>query len=678
MAHVRPPVRPKRKIRKAEDGQPVASTSRAAAATTSHRSRKRRRSTSSSSIIDLTNEPEEANEKRAEPSVYKWEWDEDMKRNTSFLLHEDWLLSMVMQLKSMEISSDTALKGRQDELITHVYREMEWLEAYCQAEWNRQKRVHAGDQQQPVQEEINTGKNYAFPARTYLHQEMKSWMAQLLSRPGMEKIMDTDVWDASLFPSFRGPDGSSAWVNVPLGEGRYLFSLSVDSFNPFYNKEVKQQEHRRLAEQWKSKTSVKVCQETFDKNGVWWSELLRLPYWDPILFTVIDTMHNQYLGLLKTHCRDVWGMKEDMNDGDGIYNSKHKVPARPPDADMLQGLTYLHRGTPRELSLCKKAVLWHLAFIYNLRWSNKKKVILKTLLDWNAAFEWNEINPDQSLDRMDIFNDRCGDTKLDTASIQTLPPVLEDRTGDRDTMTAVLGCETLRQIHVDLARTKLPSWINPAPANLGTSEQGKLHADQWLTACMINFPITLIRLWGVESAMSRKRDAAKATLEYITSHLHVHQKSMKVQTLKGNYLTNLTVHTELVNFDGDEGSWKWNMDDLILHAAILPDCAIYSNYLWVLISICYARLVARRVFLPVQPQQYPIILGFDLDKSMKVQTSKGNYLTNLAVRTELVDFDGDEGSWEQNMDDLILHAAILPDPYWLRSYWDTGMPLGCM
>ncbi|PCH36137.1 hypothetical protein WOLCODRAFT_156864 [Wolfiporia cocos MD-104 SS10] len=79
MAHVHPPVHPKRKIRKAEDGQPVASTLRAAAATTSHRSHKRRRSTSSSLIIDLTNEPEEANKKRAEPSVYKWEWDEDMK-----------------------------------------------------------------------------------------------------------------------------------------------------------------------------------------------------------------------------------------------------------------------------------------------------------------------------------------------------------------------------------------------------------------------------------------------------------------------------------------------------------------------------------------------------------------------------------------------------------------------
>ncbi|PCH35844.1 hypothetical protein WOLCODRAFT_80993 [Wolfiporia cocos MD-104 SS10] len=156
------------------------------------------------------------------------------------------------------------------------------------------------------------------------------------------------------------------------------------------------QEHQRLAEQWKSKTSVKAHQETFDKNGVRWSELLCLPYWDPILFTVIDTMHNQYLGLLKTHCRDVWGMKKDMNDRDGIYNSKHKI-------------------------------------------------------------------------------------------------------------------------HVNLARTELPSWINPAPANLGTSERGKLHANQWLTACTINFPITLIRLWGVESATSRKHGMLHNFMELVAT-----------------------------------------------------------------------------------------------------------------------------------------------------------------
>jgi hypothetical protein len=44
---------------------------------------------------------------------------------------------------------------------------------------------------------------------------------------------------------------------------------------------------------------------------------------------------------------------------------------------------------------------------------------------------------------------------------------------------------------------------------------------------------------------------------------------------------------------------------------------------------------------------------------LKVQTSKGNYLSSLSIRTEQVDFQ-DEASQERNMDDLILHAAMLP------------------
>ena len=43
--------------------------------------------------------------------------------------------------------------------------------------------------------------------------------------------------------------------------------------------------------------------------------------------------------------------------------------------------------------------------------------------------------------------------------------------------------------------------------------------------------------------------------------------------------------------------------------------------------------------------------------SLKVQTSKGNYLSSLNIRTEQVDFQ-DEASWERNMDDLILRTAI--------------------
>ncbi|KAJ7219067.1 hypothetical protein GGX14DRAFT_589783 [Mycena pura] len=49
--------------------------------------------------------------------------------------------------------------------------------------------------------------------------------------------------------------------------------------------------------------------------------------------------------------------------------------------------------------------------------------------------------------------------------------------------------------------------------------------------------------------------------------------------------------------------------------------------------------------------------------SLKVQTSKGNYLTSLNVRAEQVDFT--DGTSERSMDDLILKAAIWQDEHWI-------------
>lgn len=49
--------------------------------------------------------------------------------------------------------------------------------------------------------------------------------------------------------------------------------------------------------------------------------------------------------------------------------------------------------------------------------------------------------------------------------------------------------------------------------------------------------------------------------------------------------------------------------------------------------------------------------------SLKVQTSKGNYLSTLSVRSEDIEFTHD--SWERSMDDLILRAAIWHDEHWV-------------
>ena len=69
------------------------------------------------------------------------------------------------------------------------------------------------------------------------------------------------------------------------------------------------------------------------------------------------------------------------------------------------------------------------------------------------------------------------------------------------------------------------------------------------------------------SNMSQLGNAATAALRYITSHVvKSHAISLKVLTSCGNYLSNLNVRTEQVDFASN--MWERNMDDLILRAAI--------------------------------------------------------------------------------------------------------------
>lgn len=69
---------------------------------------------------------------------------------------------------------------------------------------------------------------------------------------------------------------------------------------------------------------------------------------------------------------------------------------------------------------------------------------------------------------------------------------------------AVLGADIMREIWADMENTQLPSWIGNAPRNWGTTERGKLSADNYRTIGTIHLPITLIRLWEDESG--RKKD----------------------------------------------------------------------------------------------------------------------------------------------------------------------------
>jgi hypothetical protein len=361
------------------------------------------------------------------------------------------------------------------------------------------------------------GRRTYIPVRKYLHQSLKEWMGRLLSQPGIEDTMDNlphvrtsngsmvDIWDAKIFKEFKGHD-QKPFSDPSLKEGRYIFGLNVDSFNPFFNREAKQSvavtgiylvcfnlppelrylpenmylagiipgpgkpskflvnhfisllvdellqfwhpgvsfsqtakfpmgrlvrcaliplicdalgarsvagfrsitsdmfctycklkmihiedldstnwtprnllNHRAEAEAWRKAVLLKDKVEIEERSGVYWSELLRLPYWNPILFTVVDTMHNLYLGLLENHCRDVWGIDATVEDGDGLTSSAGLKYPFPSAAKMEFAQRQLFDGNLKDVP---KSVLWHLCAMLDLRRGGRRSHLIKTLMEW--------------------------------------------------------------------------------------------------------------------------------------------------------------------------------------------------------------------------------------------------------------------------------------------------------
>jgi hypothetical protein len=79
-----------------------------------------------------------------------------------------------------------------------------------------------------------------------------------------------------------------------------------------------------LAIAWRDAESKKKQEALYKSNGIRWSELLRLPYWDPNHSVVVDPMHNLFLNLVQHHFRILLGI-----------DSTDKRASAPPTQKML-------------------------------------------------------------------------------------------------------------------------------------------------------------------------------------------------------------------------------------------------------------------------------------------------------------------------------------------------------
>ncbi|KAI0740921.1 hypothetical protein C8Q76DRAFT_596326, partial [Earliella scabrosa] len=323
------------------------------------------------------------------------------------------------------------------------------------------------------------------------------------------------------------------------------------------------QAHRETAIAWRDAESTHQRRMIYDHSGIRWSELLRLTYWNPILYTVIDSMHNLYLGLLERHIRDFWGIATEEDDGDSSGRDSVKAPNRPSEDVMKKAHDSLLHDRDSVLETYPKPLLYHLCRDLGLRRTGTIKLLVKRLKAWATVSDdhkrtsaipasvlaeservlstttsmgvliargkpsliamcnargmrtdgtrqqlaqrlWNWVRDPEKKRKKDTTSLPPSGATSDTPRVGTfrLPryamPQLIPHTQVLPT-TAALGRETLAEYVRDRDRMELPSWINPAPRAFGTSQHGKLSADQWRTVCTVNLPITLGRTWGLET-----------------------------------------------------------------------------------------------------------------------------------------------------------------------------------
>ena len=146
----------------------------------------------------------------------------------------------------------------------------------------------------------------------------------------------------------------------------------------------------KKAKLWRDCESDTGRDACFKAHGVRWSVLLDLPYWNPILFSIVDSMHATYLGLIQSHCRKFWRINISIDGGEGTTIKPAKEVPRPSDRILAQWMTVI-RDTPSVADLrksllgpdgCPKDALWHICVDNNIRSAGTRKQLVDNIIHW--------------------------------------------------------------------------------------------------------------------------------------------------------------------------------------------------------------------------------------------------------------------------------------------------------
>ncbi|KAJ3762559.1 hypothetical protein EV360DRAFT_79172 [Lentinula raphanica] len=154
--------------------------------------------------------------------------------------------------------------------------------------------------------------------------------------------------------------------------------------------------HKEQAALWRDAPSEGARRKIYEDHGMRWSELLRLPYWNPILFTVIDSMHLCYLGLFATHVRKIWRMDAEVLESGVGYaqpsiDKKRKKPSNSLLRELYNSIRQNESSLKKTLNDQTHGILWYICFDLHLASVGKKESLMNNILAWRATADMNAI-----------------------------------------------------------------------------------------------------------------------------------------------------------------------------------------------------------------------------------------------------------------------------------------------
>src|SRR5271154_2371137 len=126
--------------------------------------------------------------------------------------------------------------------------------------------------------------------------------------------------------------------------GQHNFAGIIDDMNEgLVNRNSSQ--HREDALRWRRCNSKAARDRFVRQTGVRWSELLRLPYFDPIRFTIVDPMHCLFLGIAKWIVKTIW-INEGILNQESLIKVQKKMDEFqiPSDLDRIPGKIHAEEG----------------------------------------------------------------------------------------------------------------------------------------------------------------------------------------------------------------------------------------------------------------------------------------------------------------------------------------------